>query len=335
MIADAPRRVPVYVVVPPRALLLDIAGPVEALRGANRVQDQIRFDVAWIGPQAGVTSSIGLQLAGIAPLPVRLPDGAMVLVSGNVGEVAFADPDSRDDSAFEAAIVDWLRHAIRPGMKLLSICSGALLVARAGLLDGIECTTHHSCADELARIAPTARVLENRLYVDAGERCTSAGVTAGMDLMLHVLAQIAGTACAVAVARHLVLYLRRAGNEPQLSHWLDGRNHLHPAVHRVQDAISQAPAQEWPLERLAHVAGTSARHLSRLFNEHAGMGVPDYVNRLRVALARELLGQTRLDMERVAERAGFASSRQLRRAWARVHGGSPHLAREASEATTR
>lgn len=328
MNAAAPRRQPVFVVVPPRALLLDIAGPVEALRGANRAQDAVRFDVVWVGPRADVTSSIGVRLSGLAPLPPQLPDGAMVLVSGNVGEVAFADPDTRDDAAQEAAIVAWLRHAIRPGMRLLSICSGALLAARAGLLDGVDCTTHHSCTDELARIAPAARVVDNRLYVDAGERCTSAGVTAGMDLMLHVLAQEAGTACAVAVARHLVLYLRRAGNEPQVSHWLDGRNHLHPAVHRVQDAISQAPTQAWPLERLAHVAGTSARHLSRLFNEHAGMGVPDYVNRLRVAVARELLGQTRLDMERVAERAGFASSRQLRRAWARVHGGSPQTMRE-------
>lgn len=342
MTASAPRRMtgirgcralPVFVVVPPRTLLLDVAGPVEALRGANLTQGAIRFDVTWIGPRQRVTSSIGLALADIAPLPDTLPEDAMVLVSGNVSTIAFASSplaDTAVDDADEAAIVAWLRHTIRPGHRLISICSGALLAARAGLLDGVECTTHHSCTAELARLAPKARVLENRLYIEDGERCTSAGVTAGMDLMLHLLAQLAGPACAVEVARHLVLYLRRAGSDPQVSHWLEGRNHLHPAVHRVQDAIARAPAQDWPLARLAHVAGTSPRHLSRLFNEHAGMGLPDYINRLRVALARELLGQTRLDMERVAERCGFASSRQLRRAWARLHGQAPHHARAAS-----
>ena len=330
---SAPRRVPVFVVVPPRTLLLDVAGPVEVLRGANRTQDTIRFDVTWIGPQPRVTSSIGLVLADIAALPDTLPDDAMVLVSGNVSEIAFAAVSTTEPAADEAdedTIVAWLRRTIRPGHRLILICSGALLAGRAGLLDGIECTTHHTCTAELARLAPQARVLENRLYVDDGERLTSAGVTAGMDLMLHVLAQLAGPACAVEVARHLVLYLRRAGSDPQVSHWLEGRNHLHPAVHRVQDAIARAPAQAWPLKRLAHVAGTSPRHLSRLFNEHAGMGLPDYINRLRVALAHELLGQTRLDMEHVAERCGFASSRQLRRAWARLHGQAPHSARPAS-----
>lgn len=325
-----PRHIPVFVVVPPRTLLLDVAGPVEVLRGANRTQEAVRFDVDWIGPQPRVTSSIGLLLADIAPLPEVLPDDAMVLVSGNVSEVAFAATpghDAASDEADEAAIVAWLRRTIRPGHRLISICSGALLAARAGLLDGIECTTHHTCTGELARLAPQARVLENRLYIEDGERFTSAGVTAGMDLMLHLLAQLAGPACAVEVARHLVLYLRRAGSDPQVSHWLEGRNHLHPAVHRVQDAIARAPAQAWPLARLAHVAGTSPRHLSRLFNEHAGMGLPDYINRLRVALAHELLGQTRLDMERVAERCGFASSRQLRRAWAQLRDESPQRVR--------
>lgn len=326
MTQPAPRCIPVYAVVPPRALLLDLAGPVEALRGANRVQDALRFELHWVGPQPRVTSSIGLVLADIAPLPATLPGDAMVLLSGQVGEIAFATHDARDDDAQDTAIVDWLRAHVTT-QQLVAICSGALLAARAGLLDGVDCTTHHSCTDDLARLAPTARVLENRLYVDAGARCTSAGVTAGMDLMLHLLQRIAGTACAVAVARHLVLYLRRSGSEPQLSHWLEGRNHLHPAVHRVQDAVAQAPARDWSLDALAHVAGTSARHLSRLFNEHAGMGLPDYINRLRVALARELIAQTRLDMERVAERAGFGSARQLRRAWARVGGGSPTQAR--------
>jgi transcriptional regulator GlxA family with amidase domain len=107
----------------------------------------------------------------------------------------------------------------------------------------------------------------------------------------------------------------------------EGRNHIHPAVHRVQDAIARDAARTWTLGQLAKIADASSRHLSRLFHEHVGMSVKDYCNRLRVALAEELLSQTRLDMERVAERAGFSLSRQLRRAWRKLHANAPREAR--------
>jgi transcriptional regulator GlxA family with amidase domain len=216
---------------------------------------------------------------------------------------------------------------VQPGIRLVCICSGALLAARAGLMDGVACTTHFTDCALLQEAAPSARVLENRLYVEDGERYSSAGITAGIDLMLHIVGQLTSPATAAAVARFLVVYLRRAGTDPQLSPWLEGRNHIHPAIHRVQDAITADPAREWPLDALAKLAFTSPRHLSRLFNEHAGMSIPDYVNRLRVALAQQLLTETRLDMERVAERAGFASSRQLRRVWGRINPTPPSAAR--------
>jgi len=212
---------------------------------------------------------------------------------------------------------------------VMTICSGALLAARAGLLDGYSCTTHHAECGELAALAPQAKVLDNRLFVIDGERYTSAGVTAGLDLMLNVVSSLAGHACALAIARHLVLYLRREGSDPQISPWLAGRNHLHPAVHRVQDAIIANPTENWTLTRLAKIANTSSRHLSRLFNEHAGMNMTTYINSLRVALAHQLLTSSRLDMERVAERTGFASSRQLRRAWRRSYDTPPAALRSS------
>jgi transcriptional regulator GlxA family with amidase domain len=179
-------------------------------------------------------------------------------------------------------------------------------------------------------LAPKAKVLENRLYVEDGGCYSSAGITAGVDLMLHILSQLTDQSCAVAVARYLVVYMRRGGDDPQLSPWLEGRNHIHPAVHRVQDAIAADLANSWNLSRLAKIAGAGDRHLSRLFNENVGMSIKDYTNRLRVALAKELLGQTRLDMECVAERVGFASSRQLRRAWRRIYPTAPRQARNRS-----
>ncbi|HEY4250488.1 MAG TPA: helix-turn-helix domain-containing protein [Roseomonas sp.] len=314
------RDIPVFVVVPPRLLLLDVAGPVEVLRKANLEQDAVRFTVAYVGPAPGIGSSIGLGIAGIAPLPDRLPDGALLLVPGSADHPLGGATASRArDDAQDAAIVAWLARAVRPGIRLVSICSGALLAARAGLLDGHDCTTHHGCVAELAALAPAARVRENRLYVEDGERCTSAGITAGVDLMLHIVAGIAGHATAVAIARYLVVYLRRGGGDPQLSPWLEGRNHIHPAIHRAQDAVAADPSRDWPVAALARAAAASPRTLSRLFNAHAGMSVTDYVNRMRVALARDLLAGSRLDMEMVAERAGFASARQLRRAWNRLH----------------
>ena len=323
------RRIPVYVVLPPRTLLLDVAGPLEVLRRANLIQQDVRFDVRYVGASHSLRTSIGLDVAGIAGLPRTLPAGAMVVIGGSVDDFIDGSGEQPNDADDERRIVAWLQATIRPGHRVVTICSGALLAARAGLLDGYDCTTHYLSCAELAALAPLAKVFDNRLYVEDGERCSSAGVTAGVDLMLHLVAGLVDHACALAIARYLVVYLRRSGSDPQLSPWLEGRNHIHPAVHRVQDAIAGDPARPWPAQRLAQIAGTSPRHLSRLFHEHAGMHLADYRNRLRAALARELLGQTRLDMERVAERAGFASTRQLRRVWHQLHATSPRQERGA------
>ena len=310
------RIIPVTVVVPPRVLLLDVAGPVEVLRKANLAQDRIRFAVTYVGPSASVASSIGLGVTGVQPLPDSLPDGTLLVVPGAADEPMGEGGNRRSvDAAMERSIVRWLEKTVRPGVRLVTICSGALLAAHAGLFDGHECTTHHATIDTLAAAAPRARVLQNRLYVEDGDRLSSAGITAGVDLMLHIVSQLAGPVCATEVARYLVVYLRRAGGDPQLSPWLEGRNHLHPAVHRAQDAISADPARHWTVPALARKSATSARHLSRLFNAHAGMSVPDYVNRMRIDLARQLLRHSGLDIERIAERAGFTSARQFRRVW--------------------
>jgi transcriptional regulator GlxA family with amidase domain len=330
--SDEIRRIPVFVVVPPRLLLLDIAGPLEVLRQANRVQSSVRFEVRYVGPSSSLQTSIGVALAGIEPLPTELPPDSWVVLAGDVEYVmlrggAPGPGKSGDDEAAERAIVTWLKAIVRPGHKVISICTGALIAARAGLLDGHCCTTHYLSYDDLRAIAPRARILENRLYVEDGERYSSAGITAGIDLMLHLVHQTTNQSCAVAVARYLVVYLRRSGSDPQLSPWLEGRNHIHPAVHRVQDAIAADLTKSWSLNALARLAGASDRHLSRLFHEHVGMSIPEYSNRLRVAYAQELLRETRFDMERVAEQSGFSSTRQLRRAWERIHKTPPREAR--------
>jgi transcriptional regulator GlxA family with amidase domain len=310
----------VFVIAPPRVLLLDLAGPLEILRRANLEQERVRFRITYAGPRSSVVSSVGLSVGPIGPLPDQLPQNAYVLVPGRVDDVlATATVPGCKDQAADEEIISWLSRSIRPDIRLVCICSGALFAARAGLLDGFECTTHHDLTSELARIAPCAQVLDNRLFVIDRQRLTSAGVTSGVDLMLHVISELTTPACALAIARFLVVYLRRAGADPQLSVWLEGRNHGHPLVHRAQDAILSDPSHAWSSRTLAQACATSERSLSRHFSEQAGMSVIDFVNRARIALARQILEDPRMDMEQVAERCGFRSSRQLRRAWRRLH----------------
>lgn len=328
------RRIEVYVVLPPRLTLLDIAGPMEVLRRANIEQTDLYFAVRYIGASSTILTSIGIPVSSIDPLPATLPEDAMVVLAGDVDEVMTRSGrtdsgTSKIDAIHQATIVKWLRGAVRPGHKLISICSGALIAGQAGLLDGYSCTTHYACCEELAALAPKAKVLDNRLYVEDRDRYSSAGIMAGVDLMLHIVGRLTNESCSAAIARYLVVYLRRGGADPQLSPWLEGRNHIHPTVHRVQDAISHDPAKAWNLNGLARIAGSSNRHLSRLFHKHAGMSITDYRNRLRVTLAHELISQTHLDIEHVAERAGFGSTRQLRRAWRRQYGTTPRQSRSS------
>jgi transcriptional regulator GlxA family with amidase domain len=275
----------------------------------------------YISAEPQLETSIGLGLSGFSGLPDSLPPDAMLMLIGCAG----SDDDFSGDTA--RAVVAWLRRRVTPQHRVLGICTGALLAGYAGLLDGRQCTTHHSHCDSLRAIAPRAHVQENRIFVEDGPIFTSAGVTAGIDLALYVVAQIAGHRLAALVARSMVIYMRRAGADSQFSPWLAFRNHLHPAVHRVQDAIIGNPANDWRVPQLAQIACASERHLARLFREHAGTSLVDYMQCIRVALARELLTQSQLDMERVAERVGFHSSRQLRRVWKKFEGMSPSQVR--------
>lgn len=314
--------------VPPRVLLLDIAGPLEVLKVASRIGSVVKYRFCFVAPDADVTSSLGLMLGSLGPLPDEVQTGAIILVPGSADPEPADGFDHQADAAREAVIVAWLQRIVRPGVRLVTICSGAILAGRAGLLDGYACTTHHESIAELRAAAPRAKVLENRLYVEDRDRLTSAGITAGIDMMLAEVGRVAGPAVSIAVARHLVVYQRRAGADPQLSPYLCGRNHLHPVIHAVQDAIGADPTRPWTQSALAQLAATSARNLSRLFNEQTGLTIPDYINRQRVARARELLAGSRLSIEEVAVRAGFGSARQLRRAWNRLHDTPPSTTRQ-------
>ena len=300
----------VVFVLPTNLVLLDLAGPADAFRNAaQRVPGSYRLRFA--AAEREVRAAGGLTLGALEPLPAQLAPGTLLALVG----VAGAGVDPREPGT--RRVIEWLRSGVAEPARLLCVCSGSVLAAHAGLLAGRECTTHHLHIEELRRVEPRARVHENRIFVEDGPVYTSAGVTAGLDLALHLIGRQLGAPIAADVARDLVVYLRRAGSDPALSPWLMHRNHLHPAVHRVQDAVIRDPTAPWGSAQLSAVACTSARNLARLFAEHARCSPLDYVQLIRFACARQLITESRLDLERVAAQAGFRSAQHLRRVWAR------------------
>lgn len=327
----APAPVDVCFVVLPQTLLLDLAGPAEAFRLANQALARQGRAPLWrlrhVGPQPQVDSSVGLQLTGLEPLPEGFERPTWVFLLGRPGEAAAV---VRATPPWLAAR-DWLGRVVAPALtgapaetaepvaphRLLTVCTGALLAADAGLLTGRRTTTHHELLDDLARLAPGARVLADRVFVDDGNLLSSAGVTAGIDLALHCIAGHAGEALAAEVAQVLVVFHRRAAGDPERSPLLAGRNHLHPALHRVQNAVGESPAEDWTLERLATAACVTPRHLGRLFAQHVGCTPRDYVERVRSAFMREALAAG-WPLGQALDLSGFRSDRQWRRARARA-----------------
>ena len=319
MAAQSPLAV--YFLVLPRTFALDLFGVVEPFRQAMLLATPTPFSLRFIGPCPRPETSCGLQLGPIEALPAALPARALVVVAGlhDDGYSGAFDglPESKRAIDWLASRLD-LRHHI-----LATVCSGALLAGHAGLLAGRRCTTHHGLTGRLQSLAPRALVQENRIFVQDDNLYTSAGVTAGIDLALHLVGQLVGPACAAAAARAMVVFSRRAGQDPQLSPFLRHRNHLHPAVHRVQDALMAAPQQAWDLAAMARAGHLSVRHLDRLFALHAGLRPLAYLQGLRVAVAQQALRNGVTGLERVAQMAGFGSAQQLRRAWSIHATGTP------------
>jgi len=204
----------------------------------------------------------------------------------------------------------------------VTICSGTLLAARAGLLSSRRCTTHHELLHTLRGLAPRAKVIDNRVFVVDGPIASSAGITAGIDVALHLIAGECGEALAASVADDMVVYLRRSDRDPEQSPFRIHRGHLHPTVHRVQDAIVEEPGRDWTMAALARTGHTTERHLLRLFTEQAGVSPLQYLQAIRLERARQAL-EHGASVTLAAESAGFRSDLQMRRAWSRQWGGTP------------
>jgi transcriptional regulator GlxA family with amidase domain len=327
------RPIEVLFVISPHSLLLDIAGPAEAFRLANlhsaSPAGAPHFRLRFAGPAASVRASVGLALTGIEPLPARLDSPTWVVLVGQ--------PNVHVNLVTPAVIstAQWLSRTLHdhlqaddPVHRLVTVCSGALLAARAGLLRNRKCTTHHELLADLRRLARDAQVVDNRVFVVDGPVASSAGVTAGIDLALHLIATECGEALAASIAQDMAVYLRRSSRDPELSPFLGRRRHTHAAVHKVQDAISAEPERDWDTAALAGIGHVTERHLLRLFLDHAGASPMQCLQSIRLERARQSL-EHGASVAHAAEVSGFRSSLNLRRAWSRQCDGSP---RERSRA---
>lgn len=324
---DEAAAIDVLFVIAPHALLLDIAGAAEAFRLVN-VQNaeagkKPHFRLRFAGPAVCIPTSVGLPIASLESLPEEFHRTTwIVLVGQPTVHVRRTTPEV-------TAISHWLSRVVRPQLeaadsahRLLTICSGTLLAARSGVLNGKRCTTHHDMLGFLKSIEPRVSVVSNRVFVVDGRVASTAGITAGVDLALHLIAQECGEAMAVSVAEDMVVYLRRTPRDTELSPYLKHRRHRAAAVHRVQQAISSAPEREWTMHAMAEVGHVTERHLLRLFMQHCGVSPLDYLRSIRLERARQFI-ERGASVAQAAETSGYSSSLHLRRAWKRQWGGSP------------
>lgn len=267
-------------------------------------------------------SSAGLGLGPLVPFAdVAVGPADVVFVPGL--EMAYLQ-----SAAFRqegAAFFGWLRALHARGVRLCSICTGAFVLAEAGLLDGRKCTTHWRRLAELQAHYPRVLAQADTLFVQENGIYTSAGVTAGIDLALYLLEEWHGPLFATKVARELVVYTRRGAGHSQQSIYLDYRNHLHSGVHEVQDWLTENLAAGATLEALAERAHMSPRTLTRTFRKATGISIHAYTAALRQELARTLRHNPALTQEAIAARCGLRSVRQLQRLLATPARETPRL----------
>lgn len=305
--------IPIYIVLLPELLMLDVVGPAEVFAYANRYGKN-HFKLYFVGPQTSLKNSLGMNLS-VDPLPTTVEPNAWLLVTGMVGNEINLDTSSLHK------VCGWL--AQHQFVKVISVCAGALVLAKAGLLNNKKCTTHFMHCNELSALLTAKQVLENRLFVQDGNVYTSAGVSAGIDLALHLVQQHVGPQVSANIARQMVLFIRRGMQDPSLSPYLEHRNHLQQRIHRIQDKIQQDPAKNWSVEELADLGHCSKRHFARLFKDSTGITSKEYIYKLRLSLAQQLLQHSPLQVEEIAQRCGFEDPRQFRRLWARYHNSPP------------
>jgi transcriptional regulator GlxA family with amidase domain len=300
----------------PGAQALDAVGPMEVFTAADRIVGGGAYAARLVGatraPQP-VNSGYALVPA-VGYRSVRGPFDTLVVAGGSGSRTMMEDAD----------LIAWLRRMAVRTRRVTSVCTGAFLLARAGLLDGRRATTHWAHCEALAHGFPSVEVDPDPIFVRDGNVYTSAGVTAGIDLALALVEDDLGREVALQVARHLVVYLKRPGGQSQFSVALDGQRAARRTFEDLVAFVAEHPSADLSVAALAARCGMSPRNFARRFQEELGETPARYVSRTRVEIARRLLEETDGPIEEVAERCGFGSTETMRRGFVATLGVPPH-----------
>ncbi len=293
--------------------ILDMAGPVQAFYKAHR-NGHAAYAVRSVsvdGRSVRTTCGIGVESAASLDEASEALD---LLIPGGAGTTGIqAHPKVME------TVASWLDQ--HPDGRLITICSGALVAAHAGALDGREATTHWSCELEALSNYPRVDWQTDRIFVKDGRTYSSAGVTTGIDLALSIIRADCGATQALTVARELVVSLRRVGGQSQFSDVLDAQFALEEPVAQLVDAVNAAPADSWTLETMANHVGMTPRTLARRFDAALRTSPVKFVERVRTTHARNFLSDG-MAPAMAARRSGFADMQQMRRAFERQVGVS-------------
>lgn len=295
---------------------LDLVGPLEVFSMANRFGAAPGYEPILASSGGGeIVTNSGLRLAGFRPLSELPPNLDTVLVAGG------SESSLRALQASE--IVDWLQARRTDTRRIGSVCSGAFVLAAAGLLDGRRATTHWAGCEDLRAFRPAVRLEPDAIFVADPPIYTSAGITAGIDLCLSFVEADCGADVALAVARNLVLFLRRPGGQTQFSAGLKLQAAASPRLRKLIVEVEADPTGDLSLPRLAERAGMTERTFSRAFSRETGTSPIAFVEQARLDRAKTLLETADWPLARIAERSGFGSLAALHRAFQKRLGTTP------------
>ena len=300
---------------------LDLTGPLDVFAGAQRWVERAgsRGDR---GYRTLVASPDGRPFRTTSGLTV-VPDSALPEAGTAIDTVVVPGSDVAVELSCDPAIVTWLRGGVRRARRITSVCAGAFLLAEAGLLDGRRATTHWSVCELLGRRFPAVDVQPDPIYVCDGNVYTSAGVTAGMDLALALVAEDLGRRAALTIARWLVMFLHRPGNQAQFSVQLANQYADQQPIRELQEWLSDAYHAQVSVEAMADRVRMSPRHFARTFRSQVGVALGRYLQQLRLEAARRRLEESEASAEQIAAACGFGTAETMRRAFVNAFGISP------------
>ncbi|NII55769.1 helix-turn-helix domain-containing protein [Luteibacter sp. SG786] len=305
----------VAILAPPGVQMLDVSGPADVFAEANRQSGREVYRVVTVGTAPlAIMASSGMRF---------LPDTTIRQEFERLDTLLVAGSPTLADAAVDLGVVAWLQRQAARSRRYGSICSGALLFARTGLLDGRRVTTHWKVAELLAERHPSLHVEADAFVVRDGAVCTAAGVTAGMDLAIALVEEDLGRDIAKAVAAELVVFYRRPGGQMQFSRHGESAPAGRSALQELQRYVASHPGENHSVATMAARVGLSPRHFARIFRQDVGMTPAEFVEAMRVDAARRLLEEDHETPKRVADRLGYANANGLRRAFLRRFGVTP------------